>query len=275
MLADLKEFDKKIETLRNMDNFNQEQHKIIQERFYKLRKAVENRILLSYTYLEFIKLIHEQRNLAFDIQELINLYKNKSAKTNFEKFIDEKIELFEKCYEEIRKSGRGLINELKNTTNEVRLNINHILSNIEMMMNDSKALFEIARNIIELWRHETINELEYQEEWEEILRHKKRIIDESNRLQDELIQKFAPNENITEYYKRIEDYMQNLNKILADIKQIINRSENFTILSGKNHFKVEIIKELSNYKQNIQSQVNEFQELIRFYKNYQKVISLY
>ncbi len=92
---------------------------ILQEKWTRLKRCVENRIALASVYLEYVKSLNELRNCALDIQELINTFSDFSpntastSQTVYENHIKDKIELFEKLYDGILGKGSYVINELK------------------------------------------------------------------------------------------------------------------------------------------------------------------
>ncbi len=92
---------------------------ILQQKWTRLKRVVENRISLASVYLEYVKCLNELRNCALDIQELINTYSDFSPNTAstsqaiYEAHIKDKTKTFEKLYDGILRTGNYVINELK------------------------------------------------------------------------------------------------------------------------------------------------------------------
>lgn len=93
--------------------------KILEQKWTKLKKCVENRINISSKYLEYVKHVNELRNCALDIQELINTFNDFSPNTAstsesiYEKHIKDKIKIFESFYANVLSLGNLLLNEFK------------------------------------------------------------------------------------------------------------------------------------------------------------------
>lgn len=92
---------------------------ILQQKWSRLKRVVENRISLSSVYLEYVKCLNELRNCSLDIQELINTYSDFSPNTAstsqavYETHIKDKTKTFEKLFESVLRTGNYVINELK------------------------------------------------------------------------------------------------------------------------------------------------------------------
>lgn len=95
----------------------------IEQKWNKLIRTVDNRILVASDYLQFIKILNQFRNLALDLQELFKSVGDQSSfiataslsgNSVFEQHVQEKLKLFEKVYSDLFKKGTHSIELLKN-----------------------------------------------------------------------------------------------------------------------------------------------------------------
>lgn len=88
---------------------------MIEQKWNKLKRTVEQRILVASDYLEFIKIVNQFRNLALDLQELFKTASdhsvlvsasNSKSDSVFEQHVQDKMRIFEKYYEDLLQKGR-------------------------------------------------------------------------------------------------------------------------------------------------------------------------
>ena len=101
------------------ENLDSLEHKIT-----KLKKSVEQRVVVAADYLVFVKLVNQFRNLALDLQELfktINEYSTGpdfNSDTVFEQHVQDKMKIFEKIFRDVNRAGQDSILLLKNVNFE-------------------------------------------------------------------------------------------------------------------------------------------------------------
>jgi hypothetical protein len=87
----------------------------ISQRWHKLNRTVDNRIVVSSDYLKFIKSLNQFRNLALDLQELFKTagLQNLASSSMLEQHVQEKLKSFEKLYADVMNNGTHTIELLR------------------------------------------------------------------------------------------------------------------------------------------------------------------
>ena len=197
---------------------------IMQQKWHKLKKSVEKRILVAEDYLTFVKQLNQFRNLALDLQELFkNLsdHLSNSSDSIFEQHVQEKMSKFESLYKEVVLQGQTCIAALKKSDIEtLKLNLNHMVSDIEIMLNDSNSLYESIKSNLSLWREKKETKKVLKEEWHEFMAKARRLIQKTVDIEENILPKligdFSDSLEVAEsYQKNFDDFMPSV-KVCQD-----------------------------------------------------------
>lgn len=92
---------------------------LIEQKWNRLKLTVEQRILVSTDYLDFIKLVAKFKNLSIDLNELFKSINDHLSPTSpradsiFEQHILDKARIIEQYYEELLHKGRQSIESIR------------------------------------------------------------------------------------------------------------------------------------------------------------------
>lgn len=114
----MKEKAERLVKTSSVENSNQIRQNIqsLEQKWSRLKKSVDNRILISNDYLKFVKRLNQFRHLALDLQEIIktdSLHIGTEANL-FEQRIQEKLNKFDSVYSELSTSVKFVIEQLRN-----------------------------------------------------------------------------------------------------------------------------------------------------------------
>ena len=269
-----------IETIRkNLD--------LMETKWNKLKRSVQNRIVIASNYLVFVKQKNQLRSLALDLQELFKALADYSLTHNNSDFVlenrvQEKMQIFENLYKELIRNGHDSISLLKKSDNEVlKLNSNHLISDIEIMLNESNSLYETIKSNLEIWSEKVASRRQFKEEWQNFMIQSRCLIQRVMQTEEGFFPKLAGDlgdslEISEAFQKRLDDFMPIVKKITHDIEECITRAEILALNGDTQGQKDLIINELTKVRQKFLSRLNEFKSLlqktINFYKNFKKVI---
>lgn len=117
----------------------------MEQKWNRLKRTVEQRIIVSSDYLQFVKLLNQFRNSALDLQELFkklndhtHMLSSTSSDSVLEHHVQEKMQSFESLYREVIKQGQKSIHILRNVSKSC-------VKNCEMMFEISKIIFLLNR----------------------------------------------------------------------------------------------------------------------------------
>jgi hypothetical protein len=193
---------------------------IMKQKWYKLKKSVEQRIVVAEEYLKFVKFLSQFRNLALDLQEL---FKNLSehlttdADTIFEQHVQEKMRSFESLFKDVTQQGQTCMTMLKQSDIEtLKLNLNHMKSDIEIMLNDSNSLYESIKSNLDIWREKNESKKSFREEWHEFISRSRRLIQKTIDVEESFFSKFTGDFGNT--LEAAESYQKSLNELMPSVK---------------------------------------------------------